>query len=154
MTATPTTAGSITMGETSILSNDDYGNGGMLVAQQVTLSQDATVQSMSFYVASPAGRLRLGIYDDASGKPGALKAQTADITPVIGWNTQNVLSPIDLTAGTYWLVYMPESSNLHFRMTFSGSARWYSYPFGALPATFSTSPQSGPYHWSFYATLQ
>ena len=152
-TPTSTTAGSITIGETNILGYDDSGNGGLLIAQQVMLSQNATVQSMSFYVTSPAGRLRLGIYDDASGKPGNLKAQTAEFTPTVGWNTQNVLSSTYLTAGTYWLAYLPESSNLHFRMTFSGSARWYSYPFGELPATFSSSPQSGSYHWSFFSTL-
>jgi hypothetical protein len=152
-TPTPTTPGSISIGETNILSTDDYGNGNLLLAQQVNLPQNATLQSLSFYVTIPAGRLRLGIYNDSGGKPQTLKAQTAEFTPVIGWNTQAVLSPIYLTAGTYWLAYLPESNNLHFRAALNGSGCYYSYTFGALPATFSSSPQCGSFHWSFYATL-
>jgi hypothetical protein len=152
-TPTPPTPGSITIGETNILSNDDSGNGNLLVAQQVVLSQNATIQSLSFYVASPAGRLRLGIYDDAGGKPQTLRAQTAEFTPALGWNTQDVVTSTLLAAGTYWLAYLPESNNLHFRLALNGSAQYYGYPYGAMPTTFSNSPQSGSYHWSFYATL-
>ena len=153
ITPTPAPPGSITIGETNILSTDDYGNGNLLLAQQVNLPQNATIQSLSFYVTNPAGRLRLGIYNDSGGIPQNLKAQTAEFTPVIGWNTQAVLSPIYLTAGTYWLAYLPESNNLHFRVATNGSGRGYSYTFGPLPATFSSSSQSGSFHWSFYATL-
>ena len=154
LTPTPTALGAITIGETNILANDDSGNGNLLVAQQVTLGQTATIQSVSFYVTSVSGRVRLGIYDEVVGNPGTLKAQTAEFTPVVGWNTQSVVTPTQLPAGTYWLAYLPESSNLHFRMTTSGTARWYSYTYGALPTTFSSSPQGGTYHWSSYATLR
>ena len=151
---TNTQSGTFTIGETNILSNDDSGNGNLLVAQQANLSQSGTIQQLSFYVATAAGQLRLGIYDDASGRPGTLKAQTAAFTPGPGWNTQNVLTPTVLPVGTYWLTYLPESNNLHFRIDPSnGSARYYSYAFGSMPGTFSNSPQSGTFHWSFYATL-
>ena len=144
------------MGESNILPTDDSGNGNLLVAQQVSLSQAATIQSLSFYVVAATGHLRLGIYDATgpSGGPGALKAQTAEFTPTVGWNTQGVVTPTALSAGTYWLAYLPESNNLHFAMTPSGATRWYSYTYGALPTTFSSAPQSGTYHWSFYATLK
>lgn len=150
----PTSSGIFSIGETNVLATDDSGNGNLLIGQQVALSQSATIQSLGFYVAVVSGRLRLGIYDDASGNPGTLKAQTAEFTPVTGWNTQNVVTPMQLSAGTYWLAYLPESSSLHFRLATSGVARWASYSYGALPTTFSTSPQSGSYHWSFYATLR
>jgi hypothetical protein len=152
-TPTSTVPGGMTIGETNILSTDDSGNGNLLVAQQAFLSQSATIQSLSFYVASPSGQLRLGIYDDAGGNPGTLRAQTAAFTPSVGWNTQNVLSPVLLPAGTYWLAYLPQSNNLHFRVAMTGSARGYSYSFGAMPTTFSSSPLSAAVHWSLYATL-
>src|SRR5262245_57634041 len=98
--STPTV---ITIGQTGVMASDDSGNGNLLVAQQVTLAQDATIQSLSFYVTQASGQLRLGIYDNAGGKPSALKAQTAGFTPTVGWNTQNVLTPVLLPAGTYWL---------------------------------------------------
>ncbi len=152
-TPTPITSGPFTIGETNILGSDDSGNSNLLVAQRVTLPQSATLQSLSFYISSAAGQLRLGLYDDAADNPGTLRAQTAAFTPVVGWNTQNVLTPTLLPAGTYWLAYLAESGNLHFRVEGTGSGRYYSYPFGALPNTFSNSPSSGTFHFSFYATL-
>src|SRR5215831_9948934 len=150
-------AGTITIGETNILSAGDGGNGNLLLAQNTTLSQPATINSLSFYVTQASGNLILGIYDASgpSGGPGALKAQTNSFTPVTGWNTANVVSPVSLPAGTYWLAHLPSSSSLAFvkGLTSGVSIRYYSYPFGALPATFSGSPSTDPYHWSFYATL-
>src|SRR5262249_4475244 len=154
LTGTSTT---VTIGETNILSAADGGNGNLLLAQSTTLSQPSTINSLSFYVTQASGNLILGIYDASgpNGGPGALKAQTNSFTPVTGWNTANVVSPVSLPAGTYWLAYLPSSNNLAFvkGLTSGISARYYSYPFGALPAQFSTSPISDPYHWSFYATL-
>lgn len=145
----------MTLGETSILGVDDSGNANLLIAQPVTLAQAAQIQSMSFYISAVAGHLRLGVYDASgpSGGPGALLAQTAEFTPIIGWNTQNVVTPVQLSPGAYWLAYLIESDNLHFAMATSGVARWYNYTYGALPTTFSTTTQSGAYHWSFFATL-
>lgn len=146
---------SITMGETNILPAGDSGNANLLLAQSATLLQTATVQSLSFYVAAAAGKLRLGIYD-ATGPgsgPGAKKAETNEITPIVGWNTANVITPVSLTAGAYWLAYLPNDNNLQFRRDGTGSFRYYSYTYGVMPAVFSTSPTSGVDHWSFYATL-
>ena len=144
------------MGETTILSGDDSGNGNLLIAQQATLSQTATLQSLSFYVTQAAGNLRLGIYDATGpgGGPGAKKAETNPLTPIVGWNTANVLTPTSLSAGTYWLAYLPSSSSLHFATDFSsGAFKYYDFTYSPLPATFSTSPLAGITHWSFYATL-
>jgi hypothetical protein len=108
-------------------------------------------------VTQASGNLVLGIYDASgpNGGPGALKAQTTSFTPVVGWNTANVITPVSLPAGTYWLAYLPSSNSLAFMkgLTSGVGIQYYSHPFGALPATFSTSPSADPYHWSFYATL-
>jgi chitodextrinase len=145
----------ITIGETNILSLDDSGNANLLLAQSASLSQSATIQSISFYVATATGKLRLGVYDSTgpSGGPGAKKAETNEITTTTGWNTANVITPVLLPAGNYWIAYLPSDSNLHFRGGASGTCRYYSYTYGVMPATFSTSPSSVTYHWSFYATL-
>ena len=148
----PTT---VNIGETTVLATNDSGNGGLLLAQQASLATTATIQSLSFYVTTPGGDLRLGIYDATGpgGGPGAKRAETNSFTPISGWNTANVIAPVSLPAGVYWLAYFPSSSALGFRVDTTGSAKWYSYPFGVMPNTFSTSPTSGAYHWSFYATL-
>jgi hypothetical protein len=59
-------AQTITLGETAILSTVDGGNAGMELAQgPYTLSQAATINSLSFYVSQVAGSLRLGIYESS-----------------------------------------------------------------------------------------
>lgn len=152
------TAGSTTstFGETTQLDEDDGGNGGLIVAQQTTLSSAKTLLSLSFYVTQASGNLRLGIYraDGSGGAPGTKVAEVAEFTPVTGWNTRNVISQVALPAGTYWLAYMPSSSDLRFRMTRSGSATWASIGYGAMPATFPGTPFNGAYHWAFYGTVQ
>ncbi len=150
----PTSQTLINIGETNILTGDDSGNGNLVIAQKVSLTQTATLQSLSFYVSVASGRLQLGIYNDLGGNPNSLLASTAIFTPTVGWNTQNVTTPILLSPGDYWLAYFPESNSLGFKADFSsGICKWYSTPFGSIPSTFSSSPNSCVTHWSFYATL-
>ena len=145
----------ITAGETSVLPVGDSGNGNLLVAQQASVGQASVLQSLSFYVTTAAGKLRLGVYDSSgsNGGPGAKIAETTELTPVSGWNTAAVTSPVSLAAGSYWLAYLPSSSTLGFRVGGSGAARYFSYAYGAMPTTFSPSHSSEAVHWSFYATL-
>jgi hypothetical protein len=157
-TRTPTNTASPTLsvikiGETNILGTDDSGNANLLVAQQANLPQNATVQSLSFYVATAGGQLRLGFYSDNAGNPGMLLAQTATFTPTVGWNTQAVQTPVLLPAGTYWLAYLPQSNSMHYRVESSGAGRGASYTFGSLPSTYPGTPFTADAHWSFYATL-
>ena len=67
--ASTVTNSSVVIGEPNILSIDDNQNSNLLLAQQTTLGQSATIQTLSFYVTTAAGKLRLGIYD-ASGPGG------------------------------------------------------------------------------------
>ncbi|HET6451999.1 MAG TPA: hypothetical protein VFI08_11845, partial [Spirochaetia bacterium] len=145
----------IYMGEQNVLTLVDGNNANLLCAQQTTLAQSATLQTLSFYVTTAAGSLRLGVFDASgpSGRPGVKVAETNEITPVVGWNTASVVTPTLLAAGTYWLTYLPSSNALHFRRAGSGSVAYYSYTYRPMPQTFSTSPQTVADHWSFYATL-
>ena len=90
----PLWAAVITIGETNILTGNDSRKRNLLIATPVSLSQTATMQSLSFYVSTPAGQLRLGIYDATgpNGAPGAKKTEINEITPVAGWNTAHHLT--------------------------------------------------------------
>ena len=148
--------GTIRIGETAVLGGNDNGNGNLLVVQDATLSQGATIQSLSFYVNAAAGSLRLGIYDATGpgGGPGALKAQTNAFTPVVGWNTAIVTTPVSLPPANYWLAYLPSSSSLNFAANFSiGSYKYATFTFGPMPATFPAIAGQGTTHWSLYGTL-
>ena len=59
----------ITIGDTNIEAAADGDKRSLLLAQQVALSQTATIHRLSFYVTAAHGELRLGIYD-ASGPGG------------------------------------------------------------------------------------
>ncbi len=146
----------VTIGETAIFNEDDSGNGGLLLIQDATLAQTAVIQSLSFYVNTMGGDLRLGVYDTtgAGGNPGALKAQTNVFTPTLGWNTANVTIPVQLAAGNYWLAYFPSSNALHFATNFSiGSYKYANVAFGPMPVIFPAIAGSGKTHWSLYGTL-
>ncbi len=146
----------ITIGETAVTQTPDSGNGNLLVAQPVTLNQTATLQSLSFYVTAAAGSLRLGVYDasGSGGTPGSKKAETASLVATTGWNTANVITPVSLSPGNYYLAYLPSDNNLSFvKAVTGGTSLYYSYNYGALPATFSTSASTTGSHWSFYGTL-
>jgi len=154
-TITVSGGSSINIGDTTVLANDDTVSGNTMIAQSATLGQSATVMSMSIYVPTAAGNVRMGIYDSTGpgGGPGGLLAYTGELVLASGWNSANVVSPVFLSTGTYWLTYLPSSNSAHFRRTGTGSAKYYSYTYGTLPSQFSTTPISVTEHWSFYATL-
>jgi hypothetical protein len=146
------------IGETAVLTAAYSGFGNLLFAQEATLSQSATIQSMSFYANSASGALVLGVYsaNGPSGGPGTLVAQTAAFTPSVGWNVASTNTTPTLPAGNYWLASLPSSSALSsvFELN-TGSCRYYALTFtSALPNTFSTKPTScSPTTSSLYATL-
>jgi hypothetical protein len=153
-------AQTFTLGETTLLGYSDNGNANLLLAQgPYHLNQPATVQSLSFYVTTAAGQLRLGMYTAGPNndcKGGSLRAQTNAFAPrQNSWNSANVTNQMTLPVGNYCLAYNPSSNNLSFRKGLStGNANvYYPYAFGPLPQTFSSSPGGDPFHWSFYATL-
>jgi hypothetical protein len=149
-------AQTITMGETNVLPLTDNGNANLLLAQSATLSQQATLVSLSFYVGAATGNLRLGIYDSTgpNGSPGNLVATTASsAVSSTGWLTLLPTTTPTLTPGSYWLVYLPSGNALGFSKQLTGSAVCYSLAYGAMPQQLGTFTDSQAVHWSFYATL-
>ncbi|QSQ26729.1 DUF4038 domain-containing protein [Pyxidicoccus parkwayensis] len=150
---------SITMGETNILSGTDSGLSDLLIGNQAVLTQTATLQTLSINVkalGTSPGNLTMAVYDSlASGAPGNLKATTASFVPVVGWNTVNVVTPVSLPAGTYWLVVgLNSGSTVLAYSSASGTERWVSRTYGTMPATFpTTGVTQGTGHYSFNATL-
>src|SRR5260221_12226273 len=73
-------ATTIKIGETNILTTADTGNGNFLIAQSAALGQTADIQSLSIYVGTASGTLRLGVYDATGpgGGPGAKIAETVE----------------------------------------------------------------------------
>ncbi|MCB8944950.1 MAG: hypothetical protein H6658_14465 [Ardenticatenaceae bacterium] len=146
------------MGETDVPPNTaptSSGNANTLFAQQTTLSNGGNIESISLFVYEIAGQVRLGIYDDNSGSPGDLVAETAAFTAGPGWNTQNTLTNPLLAAGTYWLAFIPDNNTMEVAVEAgAGVSRSVSNAFGPLPGTFPGSPTNLTSNFSIYATLQ
>jgi hypothetical protein len=145
------------IGETSVFTIDDSGNDNLLVAQAATIDGPATLSELSFYIAAPSGKLRLGIYD-ASGPqqlPGRLLAVTAELAADSGWLSAPVTKPVTLKAGTYWLAYLANAADLHFVRAGqdSGTSCSAHYSYAELPAVFPEQVDSLTDQWSFYGTL-
>src|SRR5208283_1502606 len=137
--AVAATAQTFPIGETNVLPTQDSGNANAILAQSATLTQTGTLQSLSFYVTTAAGKLVLGLYGtNAAGTPGQLLAYTNPFVPVVGWNTQPVVTQAVLVPGTYWLAYWASSNTLGFTVGFTG--KWYCEPLtytGVLTTTFA-----------------
>jgi len=154
-TATPTpTSSTIILGTNTVLGSSDSGNSTYMSGFEHALSQSATIQSLSFYVATAAGNLRLGIYSDNSGVPGTLKAWTNEFAATSGWNTQNVTSQVVLPAGNYWLVFLTDNDSMVGKVATGSGTSYFVHPhtYGALPSTFPSGTSVSSQE-SFYATL-
>lgn len=145
----------LTMGEPRMMAGTRSSIGNLLHVQQATLANSGSAKSMSIYVNNPsAGQLRLGIYADEAGAPGALLAETAAFTPVLGWNTQNLLTEPTLHAGAYWLAFVPSNNSMQFAFTPVTEAHEFtSHTFAPLPNPFAASTTNQAGTFSIYATL-
>ena len=156
-TVTVTGGGTTTLniGQTGVMSGQDGGSSTYLNAQTATLSQTATLQSISIYIKVAAGQMYMGVYNNNAGKPGSLVATTAQFTPVVGWNTINVTTPVSLAAGTYWLAFQPNNDGLGQAFSTSSGTTYYAQPrtYGALPGSFPASTLAANTESSVYATL-
>lgn len=144
-----------TFGVTTVYPTTDGGNLGLICAQKATLAADATLQSLAFYIVTPSGALRLGLYDatGTGGNPGKRLAETASVKAVKGWNTLNVLSPVALKGGTYWLAYEVDANGTQFAVDrSSGALVVANQTYGTLPATFPASSGERA-NWSFYGNV-
>ena len=148
-------APTITMGITSVGPTVDSGNAGLILAQSASLTQTATLKSLSFYIGTVSGSFDLALYDasGANGSPGALLVVSGPFTPVSGWNTVT-MSPVVLNPGSYWLAYEVSSNSMTFNVeNSSGTLVWDNQAFGTFPSSLPTSINRQTGGWSFYATL-
>jgi hypothetical protein len=151
----PAVCAMVTMGETGFLTGRYTLDVPKVVGQEAVLDVDATLQSLSLFVTTSAGNLRLGVYDNSgsSGGPGNKVAETAEITPVVGLNTASVTTPVPLRKGTYWLAFTTSSDLLEVPMEESGRYAQDLRPYQPLPPTFEGVVNAFSRHFSLFATL-
>ncbi len=133
------------LGSTTLALGDDTDGGtdsaysdGFESAFLVTASNDATIDGLGAWFGSSGGSVILGLYDDGGSGPGDLLAYTDFETPAAGQNEFPVVTPVDITAGNYYLMWIT-SGNTTLRVNASVSVDVYFY------ASALSSPPSDPF---------
>lgn len=103
-----------TFGNTGTGTGEDGGWSTLCVVCRYQASETGTVTDISFYLKTAvSGNLKLGIYADSSGNPGALLYGGGSFAVSgIGWKNQTGLS-VAVTAGNYyWIAFRPDSDSM------------------------------------------
>jgi hypothetical protein len=127
-----------------------------------TLIEAGLVSKLTGYFGSNPKALRLVVYEDSAGSPGALKGVTVETTTVQDTWTDFVLpTPILLTAGDYWLCFWVPTAG-----SGPSTGGWPAYDAGGSRAgktdpysstldpsdPFGTPTLTDSINYSFYAT--
>ncbi|WP_407988190.1 Ig-like domain-containing protein [Kitasatospora sp. CMC57] len=150
-----------TLGNTTIGAATDSGDSNHLNASRfVTGARGGQVSSVSAYVgpvgAAPNNQYQLAVYQDASGKPGALVANSAAGTLVANsWNTLPVAATLAPNT-PYWLAYNSNGAstavnNLKYNGGGKGAYSNAATAYGSWPASFGASTNTS-LEFSLYAT--
>ena len=161
-TVSPSSPSSLLVGVTSVEGTADSNPAGSAQGWSFTAASSGTASTISFYAdwGNAASAIKLGLYSDASGAPGALLARATVSSPKSsGWNTATLSSSPSVTSGTkYWLVALGTGGTLNFRdggAGGSGCATVVSSQGGmtSLPQTFKTGQTWNSYcPASFYVS--
>ena len=135
-------------GDTQIEPVADVNNNNNVQGNSVTLSRAGILQSLSVYIlncnnCNSSEQVVLGVYDatGTGGIPGNLLATTGTFAVTqVGWVTENVVTPVALSPGTYWLMGNNNDASIDYNQTSNGTGttQYCGYTFGALPANFTT----------------
>jgi hypothetical protein len=120
----------IKLGNTEILTVNETTNSKNLEMNRISVHQTAVIKSLSLYVESGSGNMRMALYNDDSGKPGQKIATTEDFAVTTGWNTKDLNYQLQLLPGEdYWIGYQTDSDNLAVKTEAAGGNN-YSYQIG------------------------
>jgi len=124
-------------------------------AVSVTASEAGSIESISMYHEGGSGGMLLGVYADASGLPGTRLSvtSTTTVSGSSGWQTVDLVSPVDVTAGqTVWLAWVFESNpGIRYEAGTPGRANSPATWSGGMPTSFGSS-SIADYIYSIYCT--
>lgn len=115
-----------------------------------------TTIEMLFQDTTPNGLVRLGVYADNAGVPGALVLDAGQVAVANGWVSISGLN-LPVTLNTYyWLSFNLQSPNGVTYQTGQAaqSHRWAPSAFGPLPATYPGTSASSANQFVMRATVQ
>ncbi len=148
------------VGYSKLQADPDVNKAGSAEAFRYTSLASGTVNSLSLYVASSssASSIVVGLYGDASGRPGALLTKATISSPIAGaWNTVHVPGVAVSAGSSYWLAALGLNGTLELLDVESGGGPAQSSRSSSL-STLPTSWTGGPIFEnspaSFYASSE
>jgi VCBS repeat-containing protein len=119
-----------------------YDGGDKIEAQRFqNTAGDGTLTKLELLVDTAyGGKVRMAVYADDNGAPGALLVDAGEVTVSNGWVSISGLSA-PVTGNTYyWLVFnMSYANQLKAQPSSGNTHRWVNIGYGAFPATFPSS---------------
>jgi hypothetical protein len=145
----------VVMGSSSEGTTTDYitdASGAYINANRRQAQAAATLTTIKAKVGAIAGKYRFAIYADQNGVPGALLAETGEVSALTtGWQTYRLASTLSVPAGQwYWIAVWSSDVNARVYAS-SGSLRWGPYPYGATWPSVPVLLGSSPFAYSIYA---
>jgi hypothetical protein len=117
-----------------------------LCVRPVTIAQSGKVAGLGIITSTSAAGVRLGLYADSAGAPGALVTQTSAGT--LDGSALVLSTPLTPVApGTYWIaLFFDAAATVLEDRTTTVTSYCTTATFGTMPATFPavTSYQGGP----------
>lgn len=106
---------------------------GLIYYKSVSLSAPGSIASVTSYISSGPGKVRVAVYNSSGSKPGTLLAQSGIQVTSPGWNTVSIQPPA-LAAGSYWLAVQVQGSS---QVTYerSGVDRYQYQAWASFPST-------------------
>jgi hypothetical protein len=121
--------------------NSAYSTGWLnyLWAQSFVASASGTITQIQVNVKVNVGNIRLAIYADSGGAPGALLGETSSVAAASGWNVLDLLSSVTIVSGTTYHLAAQCSDNtcsIYYKAGITASYR-NPYAYGAFPNPFA-----------------
>lgn len=76
------------------------------------------------------GNIQVAIYSDNAGSPGTVLAYAMAAPVVAGWNTIPLNTTVNLSAASYWLAFVVDTTNLIWALSTGATMRYESLSYG------------------------
>ncbi|MDP8999034.1 MAG: hypothetical protein M3O46_02875 [Myxococcota bacterium] len=125
-----------------------------LAGVPIQVTAAGTLTGIGLVVVSGNPHVYLGLYSDQGNSPSNLLAQTAEITASQGRIESNVVTPIAISPGQYWLLAVADAQLLF--ASSGNSSTWFitNYTFAPLPAAIGATSILAAPSPNLYAIVQ
>jgi hypothetical protein len=101
---------------------------------ELVIVEAGTLAALGLQTVTGNVPIRLGLYTDYGGAPYQLVAQTGELITVANGATEGLVTPVSISAGTYWFFFVA-SSNVTITTESASTLWWYtSFTYAALPS--------------------